>query len=306
MRFEGVVPAVLTPYRNGDIDEKALRTLVRFLCDKGVHGLYPCGTTGEGMLLSASERKKVAEIVVDEAHGRVPVMVHVGAISTAETIELARHAQSIGAQAIGVVAPYFYSVDKAGLVEHYTRVAEAVPEMPVYIYNIPGNAKNDVTADIARTIVDRCPNVVGVKDSSKDIGKLQGYVEKLGPKHSVLVGSDALVLAALAVGGAGVISAVANPFPEPVLAVFNAFKKGDLALARELQKKLNKLRSVLQEGPYLAAYKAALKMRGYEFGGAKAPMREMNQEEYDKLKAVLSELGYLQPAVSRKYKSAPE
>lgn len=293
MRFEGVIPAVLTPYRNGDVDEKALRTLVRFLCDKGVHGLYPCGTSGEGLLLSTSERKKVAEIVVDEAHGRTPVMVQVGAISTAETVDLARHAHQIGAQAIGVVAPYYYPVDKVGLVEHYTRVAEAVPEMPVYIYNIPGYARNDVTADIAKTIADRSPNVVGVKDSSKDLGKLQSYVEKLGPKYAVLVGSDALVLAALAVGGAGVISAVANSFPEPVLAVFNAFKKGDLAVAREWQQKLNKLRSLLQEGPYLASYKAALRMRGCDFRGAKAPMREMNEEEYNKLKAGLSQLGYL-------------
>lgn len=289
-QFGGVIPALLTPFKGGTVDTAALARLVDFLIESGVHGLYPCGTTGEGMVMSAAERKLVAETVVRVARDRIPVMVHVGAASTAETVELALHARSIGAAAIGVVAPYFYSVDKMGLVRHFQAVADAVPGLPVYLYNIPGNAKNDVTPDVAKQAADACHNIAGVKDSSKDLTRLEDYVQTLGPDYAVLVGSDALFLPALTVGGTGVISAVANVFPREVLAVYEACKAGDMAKARENQYRLNQLRNALKEGPYLAAYKAALRLRGMEFGGMKAPLREMPPEGVAKLKAALEKL----------------
>lgn len=292
-RFYGVIPAVLTPFKNGKVDTEALTRLVEFMIEEGVHGLYPCGTTGEGMLMNSEERKLVAETVVKAARGRVPVMVHVGTFATADTIDLALHARSIGADAIGVVAPYFYSVDKVGLAEHFKAVANAVPDMPVYIYNIPGNAKNDVTPDVVKKVADACPNVAGVKDSSKDVARLEDYIHTLGPKYEVIVGSDALLLPALVMGGTGVISAVANVFPKEVCAVHEAFKAGDLEKAKELQYKVNQLRDALKDGPYLAAFKAALRLRGIEFGGMKAPLRELSEDGVAKLEAGLRALGVL-------------
>lgn len=292
-KFHGVIPAVLTPFKNGRIDVAAVRRHVDFMIEDGVHGFYPCGTTGEGILLSVEERKTMAKAVVDAAAGRVPVMVHVGAASTEQTLELALHAKAIGADAVGIVAPFFYSVDKVGIIQHYTTVAKALGDFPVYLYNIPGNAKNDVTPDIVATVAAACDNVVGVKDSSKDIGRLAAYALKMGPEFSVIVGSDALVLPALTVGGCGVISAVANAFPKEVVVVYEAFRAGEFGEAMELQAKLNRLRSALQTGPYLAAYKAALRLRGVDFRGAKAPMREMDDADVEKLKEQLTRLGLL-------------
>lgn len=291
--FHGVVPALLTPFRNDQVDTAALRRLVDFLVDHGVHGLYPNGTTGEGMLMNAAERMLVAETVVETVRGRVPVMVHVGSFSTSETIALARHAKSIGADAIGVVSPYFYSLDKESMFQHYLRVAESVPDLPVYIYNIPGNTRNDVSPDLAKRIAEACPNVVGVKDSSKDVARLEAYIEALGSDYTVLVGSDALILPSLAVGGAGVISAVANVFPREVVAVYDAYCNGDLTTAKMQQYKVNRLRDILKQGPYLASFKAALEMRGIQFGGMKSPLRELSDEQRAKLRADLEAEGVL-------------
>lgn len=292
-KFCGVIPALLTPFRDDRVDTEALKRLVDFLIENGVHGLYPCGTTGEGMLMNSAERKLVAETVVEAAKNRVPVMVHVGAFSTSETVDLALHARSIGADAVGVVAPYFYKVDREGLLRHYKTVADAVSDMPVYIYNLPGNTGNDIPPALAGQIAAACPNVVGIKDSSKDLARLEAYIAQLGPEYQVIVGSDALVLPTLVMGGAGVISAVANVFPEPVVGLYNAFKAGDLKKARELQFKVNKLRDTLKQGPYLAAFKAALSMRGVEFGGSKSPLRALNADGVGKLESDLKALGVL-------------
>lgn len=291
--LHGVIPAVLTPFHDGAIDVDTVRKHVDFMIDGGVHGLYPCGTTGEGILLTAEERKTMAEAVVEAAEGRVPVMVHVGAASTDETIDLALHARGIGADAIGVVSPFFYSVDKAGMTEHFRSVACAVDNMPVYLYNIPGNAKNDITPDIVAAVAVECPNLVGIKDSSKDIARLAAYVLKMGPDFSVIVGSDALLVPALTVGACGVISAIANSFPREVVAAYEAFMVGKTQEAMALQAKLSRLRQVLQKGPYLGAYKAALRLKNVDFRGAKAPMREMDEADVARLRHELTQLGVL-------------
>ncbi len=292
-KFHGVIPALLTPFQDDKVDTRGIVGLVDFLVDGGVHGLYPCGTTGEGMLLNTTERKLVAETVVDAVNGRVPVMVHVGAFSTSETVDLAIHARSIGADAIGVVAPYFYKVDSQGLLNHYRRVSEAVPDLPLYIYNLPGNTGNDISPAIAKRIAEQCPSVAGVKDSSKDVARLEAYLATMGGDYQVIVGSDALILSTLVVGGAGVISAVGNVFPEMVVKLYEAYIAGDLMKAKELQFQVNQLRDTLKQGPYLAAFKEALRLRGIEFGGMKAPLRAMGSEEIEKLEKDLAAMGVI-------------
>jgi 4-hydroxy-tetrahydrodipicolinate synthase len=291
--LHGVIPAVLTPFHDGAIDVDTVRRHVDFMIDGGVHGLYPCGTTGEGILLTTEERKTMAQAVVEAAEDRVPVMVHVGAASTDETIDLALHARDIGADAIGVVSPFFYSVDKAGMTEHFRSVACAVDNMPMYLYNIPGNAKNDITPDIVAAVAAECPNVVGIKDSSKDIARLAAYALKMGSDFSVIVGSDALLVPALTVGACGVISAIANSFPREVVAAYEAFMAGNTQEAMALQAKLSRLRQVLKNGPYLGAYKAALRLKNVDFRGAKAPMREMDEADVARLRHELTQLGVL-------------
>ncbi len=287
--FQGVVTALLTPYdEQGGVAERALREHVEFLIGAGVRGLYPCGSAGEGIVLTVAHRKRVAEIVLDQVGGRIPVMVHVGAVSTEDTVELARHAREAGAQAIGVVAPPFYTYGPEQLGRHFRLAAEAVAPLPVYLYNIPGNAKNEITPKLAAELVRTVPNIVGVKDSSKSIGKLMAFLEALGEQAEILVGSDDQLLPAVAVGAKGIISALSNVVPEIMVALYEASAAGDWARARRLQADANSIRNLLKSGPDIASHKFAVRWRGNEgYRGMRGPLTDVSPEEEAKLGAGL-------------------
>jgi 4-hydroxy-tetrahydrodipicolinate synthase len=293
LKLRGIIPAVLTPFVNDEVDYDRLGQYVDWLIGHGVHGLFPAGTNGEGLVLSTSERQQVAVTVVAAAAHRVPVLVHTGAISTRETIELTCHARSIGADGVGVVAPYYFPHDDKCLTEHFVAVANAVPDFPVYVYNIPGNAKNDVSPKVLAAVRQRCPNVVGVKDSSKDLARFEDYIATMGPDFTAIVGTDALVFPALMMGGAGVVSAVANVFPEHMVALYDAVLAGDQVKARQLQYFANKLRDALKIGPYVSPYKKALEYRGFAIGGVRRPLREMTADEAAKMQQALRELAVI-------------
>ena len=192
----GVIVPLLTPLsRDGEqVDERALQAHVEWLVKKGVHGLMPCGTTGEGPLLAQAEREIITEIVVDAAAGRVPVIAHVGAITTRETVELAEHAAAVGVAAISAITPYYFAVPEQALVEHFCRVADAAADTPMFLYNLPARAGNHVTRSCAEAVIARCPNVVGIKDSSGDLATLSSFFGLKGGKFQVACGSDALLL----------------------------------------------------------------------------------------------------------------
>lgn len=293
LELKGVIPAVLTPFQNDEVDYRTLGLYTDWLIQRGVHGLFPAGTNGEGALMSVSERKRVAKTVVEATNKRVPVLVHTGAVNTRETIELTRHAREIGADGAGVVAPYYFPHDDHSLIEHFCAVAEAVPDFPIFIYNIPGNAKNDVKPKVVANVVKRCANVIGVKDSSKDLGRLQDYISSMGAGFTAIVGTDALTFPAIMMGAAGVVSAVANVFPEQVIALYNAVLAGDYVKARELQYFVNKLRDALKIGPYIAPYKKALEYRGLSLGEVRKPLRPMSGEEEAAMRTALSGLGVI-------------
>ncbi|HZW83441.1 MAG TPA: 4-hydroxy-tetrahydrodipicolinate synthase [Candidatus Deferrimicrobium sp.] len=293
LQLKGIIPAVLTPFVNDEVDYASLAKYVDWLIGHGVHGLFPVGTNGEGAVLSTEERKLVAETVVMTAKKRVPVLVQTGAPSTKESIELTAHAKAIGAEGAGVVAPYYFPHDDKCLEEHFVAVAEAVPDFPIYLYNIPGNAKNDIKPKVAEKIATRCPNVVGIKDSSKDLGRLEDYMAVLGPEFTAIVGTDALVYPAIMMGASGVVSAVANVFPEHMVALYQAIEKKDYERAKELQYFVNKLRDALKIGPYISPYKKALELRGIEFGSVRRPLREMTPEEATNMRQALNKLGVL-------------
>lgn len=295
-RFTGIFPAVLTPIRTAgktdtgtraeiaEVAEEALRKHVDFLIEAGVHGLYPAGTTGEGPVLSHRQRRRLAEIVVDQAAGRVPVMVHVGDISTEGTIALAVHAAEIGAAAIGVVTPYYYPLTQAQLEKHFRAVAAAVAPLPVYLYNIPENAKNEIAPATAARLIHEVENIAGLKDSSKDVVRLQSYLAAIGPAANVLIGSDDLLHPSLAAGADGLISALANVAPELMVRIYEASTSGDVATARRLQAVAVRLRNLLKSGPNIAGYKFAVRWRGIEgFGGVVAPLTDCSPDEERKL-----------------------
>jgi 4-hydroxy-tetrahydrodipicolinate synthase len=262
----------VTPFDSaGEIDPAALRRLVDYLIGAGVHGLFVGGTTGEFPLLSTAERFEIAEHVMDQAAGRVPVVIHTGAPSTREAIDLARHAQQIGAPAVAVVSPYYYALSDEALLTHYMRVSEAVPSLPILLYNIPQRTANPLLPRLAARIVSRCSNVVGIKDSTGNLSQTIEYLA-LGPDFQVAQGADGLILAGLAAGIQATVSGNANVFPELVVAVFEAWWRGDLAAARTAQARLTSVRHALGDGLDLSVFKQVLARRGVPVGDVRAPL----------------------------------
>ncbi len=272
----GVFPALLTPFTDDGerIDAAALRAHIAWLIAHGVHGLMPAGSTGEGPLLTLAERQQLLEVVVDAAAGRVPVLAHIGAITTRETIALVRHARDCGAQAASVVTPYYFRVPDEALIAHACRVAEAAPDLPIFLYNIPQNTGNALSRAVVEAIIARCPNVVGVKDSSDALDAIVRFTTVADGRFQVLCGSDRLLCDALQAGAQGSVSGNANLFPEIVVGLWEAFARGDLASARERQQQLDRARTILGDGRYLSLYKRVLERRGLRGGPVRSPLPE--------------------------------
>ncbi len=294
-RLSGVVIPIITPLTEEDkIDTASLCSLVDHCIEGGMNVLYPCGTTGEMMYLSVEERKLVAETVVKHAAGRIPVFVHVGAWNQADTIELARHAVSIGADGIGVVTPSFYKISDRGLIDYYVAVARSVPEdFPVYLYGIKQNAINDLDAYVCEEVVKACPNVIGAKYSFPDMTRLQELMTVNGGDFDVLVGPDHLFEALCAVGGKGVVSGNAMIIPEHYAALWEAIQKKDFDLATKIQRKTNVLNATLCEINNIAAYKYVLCREGViATSKVRRPMENLLPEQEEALWARINELDY--------------
>ena len=280
LNLPGVICPMVTPFTDdGAVDTARISGLVDFLVERGVNGLMIGGTTGEGMLLDLPERKALLDAVVAHVAGRVPVIAHTGCISTAETIELTRHAAHAGASAISAVVPYFFTFDDASLFQHFLAVANAAPEHPILLYTFPGNAKNDISPDLLRRLLDATENIVGIKSSNPDLIRFGQYILTGGPEFVAICGVDGLMYPALACGAHGQISGNANAFPDVVVALYKAFRAGDHAQARQLQGTLDQIRAVVRDGLHPAYFKAVLEMRGVPAGRVRPPMRELTPEE---------------------------
>ncbi|MDR7315461.1 dihydrodipicolinate synthase family protein [Brevibacillus nitrificans] len=288
----GVTTAMVTPFgEDGQVDHDWMRDLTEFLISKGVHCLYPLGTTGEMLRLSVQERKKVAETVVKAAANRVTVFIHVGAMNQEDTIELARHAHEVGADGVGVVTPVFFGATDKELEEYFVAVASSVPaDFPVYLYNIPQCAANDLKSDVVQKIASRCKNVIGIKYSYPDMLRTNEYLSVNQGTFSVSHGTDRLFLAGLAMGCEGTVSGVSCVYPEPFVALYQAFQENDLQKARELQRIAIQYCETLKNGSNMAYFKAALRMRGIEVGRMREPQLDLSSEEIAALQARLHQL----------------
>lgn len=291
----GVTTAMVTPFRkDGSIDFESVEKLTEFLISKGVHCLYPLGTTGEMLRLSVAERKAVAETVVRKAAGRVTVFIHVGAMTQNDTVELAKHASEIGADGIGVVTPAFFGANDAELEHYFATVASSVPDnFPVYLYNIPQCAANDLKTEVAEKVAARCANVIGIKYSYPDFLRTNEYLNIQDGNFSVMQGADRLFLPALAMGCEGVISGVSCVYPEPFVAVYEAFLAGDLEQARKLQRIAIQYCETLKSGSNMSYFKEALKLRGIDAGFMRAPQLDLPEAEVADLKRKLDKLNVL-------------
>jgi dihydrodipicolinate synthase/N-acetylneuraminate lyase len=280
LKIQGVIVPILTLYQTAEsVDRAAMQTLADFLIERGVHALFPGGTTGEGPLLSLPERMKLAEISVEAARGRVPVVVHTGAITTADTVLLTRHARSAGAQAVAILPPFFYHHTDQGLIRHYETVAEQVPDFPLYLYNYPAVTNNTLTAGLVAELARRIPSLVGMKDSGGGLELLTACAALRDGQFNTASGSDRQVLAAFQAGFDACVSGNANVVPELVVSLFLAARAGDWETARILQARLDAVRHILQDGSQLSLYKAILTHRGLNGGRARLPLLQTDESQ---------------------------
>lgn len=286
---------LITPYtENDEIDVASLVRLTDYCIENKMHGLYPCGTTGEMMYLSLEERKLIAETVVKQSAGRLPVFIHVGAWNQKDTIELAKHAVKINADGIGVVTPSFYKLSDQALIDFYVAVAKSVPEdFPVYMYAIPQNAVNDLNKYVCETVANICPNVVGIKYSFADMTRMQELMTVGNGEFDVYAGSDHLFAAFCSIGGKGTVSGNATCIPEHYAALWEAIKAGDYSLATKIQRRANILNSVMCEENNICAYKTLLKHEGIiSRTSMRSPLEELSAEKQAELIAKMETLNY--------------
>lgn len=284
----GITVAMVTPFtKDNQVDHEGLAQLTNMLVQKGVNCLYPGGTTGEMFRMSLEERKAVAKTVVQTANGAVRVFVHCGCMNQEDTIALIQYCQQIGADGAGVVTPVFFHQSDRELEEYYVSVANAVPDFPIYLYNIPQCAANDLTAAVAQRVADRCKNVIGIKYSFADINRTIDYIGINNGTFSVLHGCDRALIAMLALGCKGTVSGIAGVFPEPFVAAYRAYIDGDLEKAQNLQKTCVKLVDALHGGSNMSYFKEALKMRGIAGGYMRRPQLDLTPEETELLKKQL-------------------
>lgn len=230
--FKGSITALITPFRNGEVDEEAFRKLVEFQISSGTHGLVPVGTTGESPTLSHDEHRRVVELCIRQTDGRVPVIAGAGSNNTKEAIELAKHAQMSGANGVLVVTPYYNKPTQEGLYRHYKAINDAI-DIPILIYNIPARSVIDMTvATMAKLFA--LPNIVGVKDATTNMVRASQQRAAMGPEFNQLSGEDATMLGFMAHGGHGCISVTANIAPALCAEFHNACLAGQFARALEL------------------------------------------------------------------------
>ncbi|HXJ81888.1 MAG TPA: 4-hydroxy-tetrahydrodipicolinate synthase [Candidatus Methylomirabilis sp.] len=288
--FHGSIVALVTPFRNGDVDESKLRELVEFHVSQGTDGIVPCGTTGESPTLSHDEHKRVVEIVVEAARGRIPVIAGTGSNSTAEAIDLTAHAKKAGAVGALVVNPYYNRPTQEGLYRHFRAVAEAV-DIPMLVYNIASRTAVNVETDTLARLVSDCPNIVGVKEASGSLDQMTQVILACGPEFSVLSGDDNVTLPLMSVGGRGVISVVANIVPRDTAEMTHAALAGDWKLARDLHLKLFPLSRAMFMETNPIPVKEAMAMLGMIEPEYRLPMCRMSDANRPRLKSILDRYG---------------
>jgi 4-hydroxy-tetrahydrodipicolinate synthase len=285
--FTGSLVAIVTPFRQGKVDERALADLIEWQIARGTNGIVPCGTTGESATLSHDEHNRVIELTVEVVHRRVPVIAGTGSNSTEEAIALTRHAKLAGVDGALLITPYYNKPTQEGLYRHYKTVAEAV-DLPLVLYNIPGRTGvNMLPATIAR--LSAIQTIIGVKEGSGSVQQASDIVQMCGDRLTVLAGDDSLALPMMAVGGKGVITVTANIMPAEMASLVKAFAEGKVEEARRLHFKLSPLFAALFYETNPIPVKEALGLMGKIDPELRLPLCSMAQDTREKLIRVLKE-----------------
>ena len=240
MHFVGAFTALVTPFRNGKVDEERYRELIEWQITQGINGLVPCGTTGESATLSHDEHENVIRICIDQAKKRVPVIAGAGSNNTEEAVRLTRFAKEAGADAALHITPYYNKPTQGGLFAHYKAIADAV-DLPILVYNVPGRTGVKVAPATMARMYKEIPGIIGAKEATGDLAYVSDTLEFCGPGFTLLSGDDFTVLPALALGAVGVISVTSNLVPAKMAAMCSCFANGDLATAKQLHYEMGPL-----------------------------------------------------------------
>lgn len=292
IEIKGVITPILTPMHEDEtINTEVLRQLVDRVIDNGCHGIFACGTMGEGYILSGTEKKLIFETVVDQCRGRIPVFAGTGCISTKETISQSLMAKEVGVDALSLITPSFASASQEELYQHYKAVAEAV-DLPIILYNIPARTGNALAPETVARLA-QIENIVGVKDTSGSFSNILDYINagktKTNGNFSVLSGDNRLIIWTLLAGGAGGISGSSNVYPHTMASIYDLFVEGKVEEARKTNESIQSYLDCLKTGNATTLSKMAVSLLGYEVGKARAPFNLVPEEKVQELKKVLTE-----------------
>jgi len=292
MQFTGAFTALVTPFKNGAVDEEAYRAHIEWQIEQGIDGLVPCGTTGESATLSHAEHVQVIKICVDQVKGRIPVLAGAGSNNTTEAVELARHAKDAKADGALLITPYYNKPTQAGLIAHFKAIADGV-SMPFIVYNVPGRTSVNLLPQTVAALKKQVADVVGIKEATGNLTQISEVIEFCGKDFTVLSGDDFTVLPTLAIGGHGVISVVSNVAPALMRKLCKAWRKGDIEKAQRLHYKLAPIsRAMFMETNPIPA-KTALGMMGRMKPELRLPLVNMCPENDARLAEVLKKSGVM-------------
>ena len=295
--LRGCATALVTPFgANGEIDEERLRSLIEYQITNGVRLLVPCGTTGESVTMTEEEDQRVIKITVDTARGRARVIAGTGSNATSSAIEYSVRARDLGADAVLVVAPYYNKPTQDGMLAHFRAVAEAVPDLPVVIYNVPGRTSSNITAQTTLRLAREVENVVAVKEASGDLAQIMAILRERPENFRVLSGDDAVTYALIALGADGLISVASNEAPAFMSQLVDLALAGEWDRARELHYKLLPLMEAnfIESSP--GPVKAALALMNLIEENFRLPLVPVSEKTRARMSEVLAELGLLREA----------
>ncbi len=290
-QFAGLTVAIITPFKNGEIDFNALKNLVDWHVAQGTDCLAPVGTTGESPTLSHEEHEKVIATVTEQAQGRIKIMAGTGSNSTREAIRLTKFAKSVGVDGALIVGPYYNKPTQEGYYRHFSAIAEAV-DLPYCLYNIPGRTGSNILPETIARIAQSCPQLVAVKEATGSLDQASQVASLCDV--AILSGDDSLTLPLMSIGGKGVVSVVGNIVPKDMKALVNAFQSGNVAEAQKWHRKLFPLcRDMLSVATNPIPLKAAMQLLGRDTGELRLPMSPLDETGLAKVRKTLTEYGLL-------------
>jgi len=287
--FHGPFAALVTPFTDDGaaVSEARLRAYCDFLIDSGISGLFAFGTTGEWTLLTEAERIAGARVLAQQARRRVPVIVHAGAHATGQAVRLAMGAREAGADAVSLISPPFFPLDDAALFDHFTTVARAVAGFPVFLYNIPEFAGNDISPELLLRVARKTDNVIGLKYSGDSLTRFREYRHAMGEGFSLFNGNDSLALPALHEGADGLVSGNASARPELLAALYALFREGRYREAADKQRELDDFINARDPSCELSSFKALLGHRGVPVGDVRPPLKRLSADGRAALRRLL-------------------